>query len=310
MTDNLSLPNIQEADTLLSELLQEVQKWEGTLAGGTKLGTGAAAVESLLKTQVSFGNPQDRLTLLTEETFKGSGTELIGIYKQQMQTQYDFYYMTLTVGLRAQPGAQFRRLTCQLDFHPKGNNEPIIQSIFPNHKWRTIMNFGVGIDVGLNGNLEWSAGVDSAWLGELTNLLPGELKTNATNKNELKAFLVLPEYKYELSHAEVTAIGDGSSTCYWRIQDQEIQKVGTAKFAVVFKVPKGTESINLRGIAWAEPNMNWLAADVRDVFSEFSDRFKNLLRRKDEAAIQLARIANEEWSLILPKATIPSEKIR
>jgi len=303
MTDNLSLPNIQEADTLLSDLLQEVQKWEGTLAGGTKLGTGAAAVESLLKTQVSFGNPQDRLTLLTEETFKERGTELIGDYKQEMQTQYDFYYMTLTVDLRPQPGAQFRRLTCQLDFHPKGNKEPIIQSIFPNQKWRTIMNFGVGIDIGLNGNLEWSAGVDSAGLGELTNLLPGQLKTNAANKNELKAFLALPEYKYELSHAEVTAVGERSSTCYWRIQDQEVKKVGTAKFAVVFKVPKGTETVNLRGIAWAEPNMNWLTADVRDVFSELSDRFKNLLRRKDEAAIQLARIAHEEWSLILPKAT-------
>jgi ABC-type uncharacterized transport system auxiliary subunit len=72
---------------------------------------------------------------------------------------------------------------------------------------------------------------------------------------------------------------------------------------VVFKVPKGTESIYLKGIAWAEPNMNWLTADVRDVFSELSERFKNLLRRKDEAAIQLARIANKKWSLILPKAT-------
>lgn len=303
MTDKFSAPNLQEADTLLSNLFNEVQKWESTLAGGTKLGIGAAAVDNLFQTQVMFGNPNNKLTLLTEETFKESGAELTSIYKQQMHEYYDFYYMTLTVGLRPKPGVQFWRLSCELDFGPKGNNEPIVQTIFPNQQWRSIMNYGVGMDIGLNGNLNWSVGIDASKLNEIINFISPDLKGNVVNKNDFKAFIAIPEYKYELGNSEITALGEGNSTCYWRIQDQELQKVGTANFAVLFKVPKGTESINLRGIAWAEPNMNWLTADVRDVFSELADRFKDLLRSKDKAASKFARGTCEKWKLTLTRTT-------
>lgn len=107
MTDELSSPNLQEAEALLSDLFQEVQKWEGLIAGGTKLGRGAEAVESLRQSKVSFGNPRDRLVRLAEDTFKNSGTELNEIYRQQMREQFDFYYLTLTVDLR--PGRAARR---------------------------------------------------------------------------------------------------------------------------------------------------------------------------------------------------------
>lgn len=304
MTDELSLPNLKEAEALLSELFEEVQKWEGTLAGGTKLGVGAEAVDSLRQSEVCFGNPRDRLIQLTEETFKNSGTELNDIYKQQMQEQFDFYYMTLTVDLRAERSARFWRLTCELDFSPKGNNEPIIQSLFPIQKWRSVMSFGVGMEVGLNGNLDWNIGVDSSKLAELEELLPGELKANVGNKDNFKAFLAVPAYQYELGHPEILTNGEGNSNCYWRIQDRELQKIGTAKFAIVFKVPKGIESVTLLGTTWAEPDLNWLTGDIRDVFGDLPDQLKQLLRQKNKVASRFARgVDRERWELILPKAS-------
>jgi hypothetical protein len=301
MTDELSKPNFGENDALLSELLKEVQKWEGTLTAGTKLGINADKIDSLFQTQVSFGNPRDRLIRLTENTFTDSGIELHSIYKQQMQEQFDFYYMTQTVALRPQRGARFWRLTCELDFRPKGSNEPIIVSLFPTQKWHSVINFGVGMDVGLNGNLNWDIGVDSSKLAALWASIPEDLKANVASKNNFKAFLTIPAYEYALGNSEILTNGEGLSTGYWRIQDRELQKIGTAKFGIVFKVPKGTESIILEGTVWAEPDLNWLTADIRDIFANLSEHLKQLLKQRNEAANQFARGDAEKWELNLSK---------
>lgn len=304
MSKLITPPNFQETDSLLGDLFEEVKKKEAFLSGGQELPLGTAAVGQLLQTKVRFGNPKDSLVFLTEEVFGASGLDINTILRQQMREQYDFYYMTVTVDLVSKPGTQFRRLVCELNFGPKGNREPIVQTTFPNSKWREVINLGIGMELGLNGNLDWVAGVDSTPLGSMLDDLPSELKANIANKNGFKAFVSIPNYTYKLGRSEITTSGEGNSICNWCIDDQELQNCGTMKFAMVFKVPKGTESITLDGIAWAEPNMSWLTADIRDVFDELSAKFKDLFKRGDVAARQLARgVIGEKWMLILPKPT-------
>lgn len=301
MTDKITPPNPEEAQALLLSLFEEVKKQEGTLSGGKQLGDGATAVESVLQTQVSFGNPRDNLILLTEKIFQDTGVELTSFYRQQMRDTYNFYYMTVTVDLSPKPSAKFWRLCCQLDFHPKGESEPIIQTIFPESKWRTVMKWGVGMNLGLNANLDWSLGVDASKLAEIAHL-PGELKANVASKNEMRAFIVMDDYPYEAGRFEIFAQGSGSSKCFWRIEKPELQKMATVKFAIVFKVPKGCKSIDLSGIVWAEPNINWLFENIEVVFSALSERLKNLFPDREKAASSLARTASEQWTLTLPKA--------
>jgi hypothetical protein len=298
MVDITTPPNLQDSDVLLTELFEEVQKWEGTLSSRGELARGAAAVQSLMETKVYFGNPNDKLILLTEETFKEVGVELNSIYRQQMRDTYDFYYMTVNVDLRPKPGAKFWRLLCELNFISEAGNEPIVQTIFPESKWQSLMKFGVGMNLGLNENLEWNVGVDTSTFAELVNI--PNFKANVSTKNELKAFVVVPDYAYEGGFFEIIAQGPGSSKCYWCIEEADIQQMTTVKFAIVFKVPKKCKSIKLHGTVWAEANMDWLFADVRDVFGEFKETLKNLFKNKNEAAKKLSRGEEKEWNLTLP----------
>jgi hypothetical protein len=290
MNDKLNFPNFQEADQLLSELLEEVKHWEGSLAGGTKLGTGGEAVTNLKESEITLGNPRKKLIQITEASFQEIGVELDSIVRQKMQNEYDFYYLSLEVGLRPKATAEFWKLVCELDFSPKGEQEPIIQSVFPNQKWRKVLSLGIAMNIGLNGNLDWTAGVDtSALTAALGQEIPGEIKAKIVNQNQFKTFITMPSYKYEFGHFEILANGVGS-TAYWRIQDQALKKTGTVEFITVFQVPQGVQEIELVGRAFVEPNVNWLFANIRDVAGELSDKYKQLFRNKEETARRKAEI--------------------
>lgn len=296
--DTLTVPDFAETDATLNELFSEVTKWESPLAGGERLDVGGQALDSLRQTRVIFGNPRANLMALTADQLHGSGLELTSIQREQLEGNYDFYYMTITVDMQPKPGAHFQSLACKLDFGPKGADEPIVQAIFPKTDWKSVMEWGGGMKLGLDADLKWKVGVDASALSQLSEQAP-ELSANLENKNEMKSYIVLHDFSYDLGRFEIVAFGEDNSECYWYIQNADLQQVLTVRFGVVFKVPKGTNSITLEGLAWAEPSMHWLVEHVRNVFADLSEKLQTLLRRRETAGKALSRGARERWTLEL-----------
>jgi hypothetical protein len=302
MAEKFSPQDLIDAQNLLTELFAEVSSEEGTLAGGTKLGTGGNALQGLRETKVTFGNPTDNLIRLTQELFDDVGVELTEIRRRQMREQFDFYYMTLTVSMQPKRGALFTRVECALDFGPKGADEPIVQTIFPRSEWKEVLGWGGGMNLALNGNLDWGAEVGVPDVAKITSL-PGHVKANIANKDELKAFVVVPDYAFTVGRAEIAATGEGNSECFWRIEKPSLQKAQTVQLGVVFKVPKGTTSIELTGLVAVEPSISWLVANVRNVFEDLSDKLQDLLRRRDDKRNGKERLPigdHEKWIVRLP----------
>lgn len=299
MAEKLSPQDFKEARNLLDELFEAVSSEEGMLSGGkeqAKLDKGSEALQKLRKTKITFGNPKDKLVHLTEDLFDDVGVKLTEIHKQQMYAQFNYYYMTLAVSMRPERGAQFTRVECELNFGPKGENEPIVEIIFPKSEWREILSLNRSMKLAIDGNIEWGIGVDTQST-KLISGLPGYLKANVSNNNELKGFIAIPDYTYSLGHTDIAATGEGNSECFWRIENPDLQKAQTVKFAIVFKIPKYINSINLTGLVAVDPDMKWLTANISDVFEALSERLQRIFRQKERLLIGVY----EEWEIELPR---------
>lgn len=301
MVDEVSHQELNQSREWLDKLLQAVREQEGTLAGGEKLelGPGGEAVRALRESSVRFGHPDNRLTRLTPELFANLGVALDPIQQQQMNGRFDFYYLSLTVSPFPRRGAQFQLLECRLAFP---NEEAIIQTMFPEPRWRKVLEWGGGMKLALNGNLEWEAGIPGDRIGELTGI-EGLPQAGIKNENEMKSFIAVPDYSFNAGRPEITAVGVGDTQASWRLQDPELQEGRRLEFVLVFKVPAGTEQVELMGKVIAEPKMAWLTAQLADVFGELGERFRGIFSKRDEERTGAERLpigAYEKWTLTLP----------
>ncbi|MDY7006244.1 MAG: hypothetical protein SWX82_20545 [Cyanobacteriota bacterium] len=300
-------PNFDKAEDLLNDLFKEVKRKEGKLAGGEaqNLGRGGTAVQRLKETTVTFSNPRHILIALTAEGFAAKGVELNYEIKQLMK-QFDFYSMVMSIDLKPQASVLISKLECQLDFSPQGKDEPIVHRIIPGSKWQSVLKTGINLNLGLDANLDVGVGVDASELTKIVNLPDyDKLKANVGAKGEFKAFTILDGLNYKFGKFTIVAEGEGKSQCYWRIESPEIKDKSTVEFDIIFKAPKGQESIDLIGNVWIEPSIDWLYGELTHVMKALPDRLKDLFGSEDKAAKSFAVGVKEKWigdkRIILPK---------
>ena len=178
--------------------------------------------------------------------------------------------------------------------------EPIVQSLFPTSEWKEMLTLGAEVQLGLDGNLNWQAGLPDT---QPVKDLPGALQGRVAGRHEFKAYVTIPRYTFELGRSEIAAIGEEHSECFWRIDKPDLKKAQTVQFGVVFKAPKDVTALELSGLAVVEPHFGWLTADLADVFDALSEKFRTLLIKKDANRRGRERLpvgAHEMWRLDLP----------
>lgn len=293
-----NFPNLEVADDTLQALLAETERLEKTNPFESGRSVSKTAVNSLFQTRVSFGNPRNELIALTKDRFAAMNIELTPIYALQLENEFDFYAMSLNVNLQPQLGAVFKLLGCRLQFRVGAEESPIIQTIFPQNQWQSVINWGGSLKLGLTGSLNWEAGVAMPDTSSLAEIAP-DLQAKIKNENEMNSFIVMPSYQYEIGRLDIAAGGEGGADCFWQMQSPDLQKSTSIKLNVVFKVPKGTQSIELSGLAYAEPKLSWLVASLQAIRHSISETLSTILQREDTS--KLARGVEEQWTIQLPQ---------
>lgn len=300
-------PNLEEAQQLLTDLLEEVTRQSADLAGGQaeELARGKTAVQCLKETTVTFGDPRSRLIPLTTEGFESQGVEL-NYQTRQLMNQFDFYSLVLSVNPRPQENVIISRLECKINFHSEGNEAPIVHRLCPDSEWQWIVKSGVEISLGLDANLDIQVGVDAADLSKLVNLPQyNEFKANVGTKDRFNAFTVLEGLKYQLGTFELFAQGKDCSECFWRIEKPKLLGRSQIEFNLILKVPKGWEAIAFTGEVWIEPDVDWWNRELGDAIDALPGYLKDKFGSERSIARSFAVGQKEEWvgrhQIVLPR---------
>ncbi len=288
----------------VNRLFDAVKLLESTLSGGEEedLRRGATTIKRLKETKVFFGNPYGELILLTEEGLREKGVDLSYDIKQLMN-RYDFYSMMMNVDIKPQSGVQISKLELELNFYPKGQYEPIIHKIFPETKWEKMLGAKMGMNLGLNADLDFEVGVDEKKLADVIKE-NSNLKANVSSKNSLKFEISTNDFNYKHGRFNRLATGENQSQCYWRFEEPEIKDQSSLEFFLIFKVPKGKKQIDLIGEVWVEPDINWLCANIGNLIENLPSSLKGWFANRKNLTKKFAVGKREIWNNL----TLPKEK--
>ena len=326
MNESSLATQAQEAQRALDDILGEVENLEGYAAGEAQRFGGDSepirALHSIKDSRVNIGDPRNNLTHLTPKMFGALDLSLSETQKRQIaDKRYDFYYMTVTVGMMPFGGAHFNELWFEVDFNPLDKDPaPIVQSIFPVTSWRTVAEWGAQLTVGIDANGSFKVGVNSEMLTKVSQVLEqaglpsAEIQENVVSEHSLKGLITVPEFKFAVGRFEIAAAGTGQSSAQWQMSNADLPRTVDNQFIIVLKVPAGQTKLPVAMYANARVDFSWLGAQLSDVTNALSEKVRCWVKPDDpecqerKNVFRLGVVAEASWGV--PTAPVPRPALK
>jgi hypothetical protein len=287
-----------EVATLLDEAIAAAEKWEGEL--GSKGATPAAdAFRALKEGKLSLGSPEATLRVFRAKDLEEHGIQAESYIRQEMRAKDGWAYLLLNLPVLLFPGrgAEYNLVESALTVTSTraSGRQPAIHTIFPEAKWRPVLEWGGGMELALDSGLTWGAELKRADFD--LSQLSGELASRVGNENTLSSFIRVLPFQYDLGRAIIEAQWAGGEAM-WRIDSaEEIRGNKQLQFVAIAKVPKEVERMQITGLAQAEVSYQWLTGQVRHVFEHLSAKLQELIRKRQGIALK----DQQTWILKIPK---------
>ncbi|MHC9542311.1 MAG: hypothetical protein AB9903_22610 [Vulcanimicrobiota bacterium] len=272
------LISIEELRNYLDENIKEAEDWEGDL--GPNSPTPATDTLCALKEgKVELGNPQHTLKVIDPRKFEENGIGIKESILNEISKPNGWKYLLfhLPVLLFTGRGLKFSLFELQSTLSALSSimEQPVIHSIFPQGEWRSILEYGVGMDLTINSALQ--LGIDGAVPLELLAPLKGDITCNMDAESKQFGKIKVNQYTYDLGHALIEAKNNGK-TVMWRFDYEKVyNSAKSIDLIVICKVPKDLFEFKVTSSCYAEASINWIAENIEHIFSRLTQPFRKIL---------------------------------
>jgi len=269
-------------NALLTQAARELDVQPVHLGGDTSTSapeTPEGALVRALREDVAQFNGSPLFYPITDKDFIASNRS-VPFRFQELTKDYEFYWLRLPLLLFPKRNWGFNRLEIRLDLNAKSappHAQPRAYQILPEKKFQNLFAANSRLEVGIDGNFEFSAktsilGVD---LGTAELSLGGGAKTNV----EAGVGLVLGPFTYRLKKVILDHTSIGLQRVFWRIEGTEFFQEDDPQLIVIAQLPKQTRELQVIAIMQAYRYFNFASANLQEKIKKIPEALRNFFEQ-------------------------------
>lgn len=234
-------------------------------------------LRDLNQTHAEFGAFPE-IYALNDETFVKNHLP-VPAHLKELGKHYRLYWVRFPLVLHALANIPFTKLECVVEFNPQESDEearPLALQIFPNRKFKRLLEFRDSLSVGITENLDFAidVGTINSAIGD-AGVKEGAKIDGAWDG---RMHLLVGPFTYELKKAQIEHSSVGSEKVFWRISGTEFFQEEDVPLIVILKIPKQIEHVEIGAALQAYHAPNFGAMEPEQVMGYFVDHVAAFLR--------------------------------